>query len=109
VLADQTDGPPGLLALGIEPEPPKQLQDVERVGPVVRPRPAAPLAVRGLEREQPGTQPAVATRDRSAAATSAGSNVRSRITCQRIAGSESSSQSVTAFIPPIVREHPDRL
>src|SRR6266850_3912181 len=35
--------------------------------------------------------PSEATRDRSAATTSAGSPVRSRITCQRIEGSESSS------------------
>ncbi len=42
----------GSLA-GIEPEPPEQLQRVEGVRPVVRPRPAAPLAVARLERQQP--------------------------------------------------------
>ena len=41
-------------------------------------------------------QPSVATRARSAAMTSAGSWVRSRITCQRIAGSASSNQSMTS-------------
>ena len=40
-------------------------------------------------------QPSVATRARSAATTSAGAWTRSRITCQRMAGSESSSQSRT--------------
>ena len=54
VLADEADGPPGLLALGIEPEPPQELQDVERVGPVLRERVAGPQPVRRLEREQPG-------------------------------------------------------
>ena len=39
--------------------------------------------------------PSVATRARSAATTSAGASVRSRSTCQRMAGSESSSQSST--------------
>ena len=48
------DRPSRLLALGIEPEPAQELQDVERVGPVLRPRPAGPQAVRRLEREQPG-------------------------------------------------------
>ena len=41
-------------------------------------------------------QPSVATRARSAATTSAGASARSRNTCQRMAGSESSSQSSTA-------------
>ncbi len=45
-------------------------------------------------------QPSVAILDRSAAMTSAGSCVRSRITCQRIAGSESSSQSMTVMSLP---------
>ena len=54
MLADEADGPLGLLALGIEPEPPQELQDVERVGPVLRERVAGPQAVRRLEREQPG-------------------------------------------------------
>ena len=40
-------------------------------------------------------QPSVATRARSAATSSAGASVRSRITCQRIDGSESSSQRMT--------------
>ena len=42
-------------------------------------------------------QPSVATRARSAATTSAGAWTRSRNTCQRMAGSESSSQSRTAM------------
>ena len=54
VLADEADRPPGLLAPGIEPEPPQELQDVERVGPVLRERVAGPQAVRRLEREQLG-------------------------------------------------------
>ena len=44
-------------------------------------------------------QPSVATLDRSAATTSAGSWVRSRMTCQRIEGSESSNQSMTVMLP----------
>ena len=40
-------------------------------------------------------QPSLAMRARSAATSSAGASMRSRITCQRIAGSESSSQSIT--------------
>jgi hypothetical protein len=39
--------------------------------------------------------PSVATLARSAAILSAGASVRSRITCQRIEGSESSSQRMT--------------
>src|SRR5215831_524407 len=39
--------------------------------------------------------PSVATRARSAATSPAGAPIRSRITCQRIDGSESSSQSMT--------------
>jgi hypothetical protein len=46
--------PAGLLAVGIEPEASQQLQDVERVRPVLRPGLAAPPAVWRLEREQPG-------------------------------------------------------
>src|SRR6266508_2502578 len=42
-------------------------------------------------------QPSVATRARSAATTSAGACTRSRSTCQRMAGSESSSQSSTVM------------
>src|SRR5256714_2344748 len=42
-------------------------------------------------------QPSPATRARSAATCSAGASVRSRITCQRIAGSESNSQSTTSI------------
>src|SRR5438477_11435139 len=42
-------------------------------------------------------QPSLATRARSAATCSSGTSVRSRITCQRIAGSESSSQSTTSI------------
>src|SRR5207244_3353119 len=34
LLADEANGPPGLLALGIEPEPPQEFQDVECVRPV---------------------------------------------------------------------------
>ena len=54
-------------------------------------------------------QPSTATRARSAATTSAGSRVRSRITCQRIAGSASSSQSMTATAVPTLgaATHPD--
>src|SRR5918912_1780634 len=44
--------------------------------------------------------PSLATLARSAATSSAGASVRSRITCQRIDGSESSSQSTT------VTDHP---
>ncbi len=35
VLSDEIDGPPGLLAVGIEPEPTQELQNVERVRPVL--------------------------------------------------------------------------
>ena len=42
-------------------------------------------------------QPSVATSARSAATTSAGAWTRSRNTCQRMAGSESSSQSITVI------------
>src|SRR5258708_4576397 len=50
--------------------------------------------------------PSVATRERSAATSSAGASVRSRITCQRTDGSESSSQSttVTDFPPTALAE-----
>ena len=44
--------------------------------------------------------PSVATLCRSEAISSAGSWVRSRITCQRIEGSESSSQSMTFMSLP---------
>src|SRR5437899_1012040 len=50
-------------------------------------------------------QPSLAMRARSAATSSEGASIRSRITCQRIAGSESSNQSTT----PIgfkIRDHP---
>ena len=53
-LADEADRAPRLLALGIEPQPAQELEHVERVGVVARPRPAAPLAAGRLEREQPG-------------------------------------------------------
>ena len=46
VLADQADGPLGLLAGRIEPEPPQQLQGMEGVREVARPRLAVPQAVR---------------------------------------------------------------
>ena len=46
---------PGLLAVGIEPESAKKLEDVECVGPLVRPGLAGPQAIRRLEREEPGT------------------------------------------------------
>ncbi len=47
--------------------------------------------------------PSVATRARSAATSSAGASVRSRITCQRMDESESSSQSTTVTdLPPTV-------
>ena len=42
-------------------------------------------------------QPSLATRARSAATCSSGASVRSRITCQRIAGSESNSHSMTSI------------
>ena len=35
VFADQADGQPGLLALGIEAKPAQQLEDVKRVRPLV--------------------------------------------------------------------------
>src|SRR5919198_4930619 len=48
--------------------------------------------------------PSLATLARSAATSSAGVSVKSRITCQRIDGSESSSQSTTVTgLPPAVR------
>src|SRR5690242_11511639 len=46
-------------------------------------------------------QPSVVTRARSAAMTSAGAWTRSRNTCQRMAGSESSSQSITVIGPTL--------
>ena len=49
-LADETGCPPGLIALGIEPQLAQELQCVKRVCPVVRPGPAAPLAIRRLQR-----------------------------------------------------------
>ena len=52
-LADATDCPPGLITLGIEPQPTQELQSVKSVRPVVRPGPATPLAIRRLERQQP--------------------------------------------------------
>ena len=58
MIADETDGTGGLLTRGLESEPPEQLQDVERVGPVLRPRLPAPLAVGSLQGEQACT-PAV--------------------------------------------------
>ena len=101
VLADEADRPAG----------PARSRD--------RARTAAGAPGRGTCRSSPATtavpahrpsgawsassrapQPSVATRDRSAATTSAGSCVRSRITCQRIAGSESSSQSMTVMFLP---------
>ncbi len=42
--------------------------------------------------------PSVATRARSAATSSAGAPIRSRITCQRIEGSESSSHCMTDLL-----------
>ena len=53
-LADEADGPPGLLALGIESEPPQELEHMEGVGPVLGPGLAGPQAIRRLEREQLG-------------------------------------------------------
>jgi hypothetical protein len=53
-------------------------------------RPSAPCRA---SRRTP--QPSVATLARSAATSCAGTSVRSRITCQRIEGSESSSQRMT--------------
>ena len=97
VLADKADGSACLVALGIESQPAQELEDVERVGVVARPRPAAPLAVGAWSASSRAPQPSVATRARSAAMTSAGSSVRSRITCQRIEGSASSSQSMTTM------------
>ena len=44
----------GLLARRVQAQSPQELERVERVRPVVRPRPAAPLAVRPLQREQLG-------------------------------------------------------
>lgn len=49
-------------------------------------------------------QPSPATRVRSAATSSSGASVRSRITCQRIAGSLSSSQSMTSTHPTSPRK-----
>ena len=54
VLPDKADGATRLVALGIEPQPAQELEHVEGVGEIARPRPATPLAVGRLEREQPG-------------------------------------------------------
>src|SRR5437660_831116 len=48
-------------------------------------------------------QPSLATRARSAATSSLGASVRSLITCQRIAGSESNSHSMTSIRFNILR------
>ena len=95
MLANAADRPLGLLAPGIEPQPPQELQDMERVRSILREGVAGPQAVRRLEGEQSGAPALGRDLARSAATTLAGSCVRSRIACQRIAGSESSSQSVT--------------
>ena len=49
--------PPGLRALGVEPQKPQQLERVHRVRPVVRPGAARPPAVVALQREQPRAPP----------------------------------------------------
>ena|GEM_PF-1056192 len=56
-------------------------------------------------------QPSIATFARSAATASGDASVRSRRTCHRMAGSESSSQSRTimAPLPPQMRVHPMRV
>ena len=52
LLAYQPDGPSRLLAGGVEAEPPQELEDVERVGPVLRPGSLGPPAIGRLEGEQ---------------------------------------------------------
>ena len=97
-FSDKVDRPAGLVARRIEPEPSQELEDMERIRPVLgdhgRP-PHVPSGAWSASSRAP--HPSVAIRDRSAATTSAGSSVRSRITCQRIDGSASSSQSRTVI------------
>ena len=54
VRADEADGALGLLARGIQPQSPQELEDVERVGPILREGVAGPEPIRSLERQQPG-------------------------------------------------------
>jgi len=90
-LVDAVDHFASLLAGGVETE---ILQDDESVegdkqaSVLLRP---APVASRRLEGEKLGSPASVATRDRSAAIALGASPVRSLMTCQRMAGSESRS------------------
>ena len=94
-VADEAHRTPRLRARGIEPQVAQQPQDVHRGVPPTVPRCAGPRPVGLLQGEQPrapalGGDPRALGRDFSA-----GAPVRSRITCQRIDGSESSSQRMT--------------
>jgi len=66
-----------------------------------------PRAVRSLVRENLGANPSRGTRARCAATASGEASVRSRIACQRMAGSESSSQSMIhgAILPSLATSH----
>ena len=107
MLADEIDRAARLRARRIEPEDPQQVERVHRVVPLGRPRRAAPVAVGRLETEQPRT-PALGGDLRPLRRDDLGRlrRCRSAITCQRIAGSPASSQSMTSSgirLPPCSR------
>ena len=84
------------IALGIDAHIAEQRPDMHGRVPSTVPRCAAPLSICRLEGEYScAPTPWVATFARSAAISCAGALVRSRITCQQIEGSESSSHGMT--------------
>jgi hypothetical protein len=105
VLGNERDRTTGRPARRVEPEDLQGLQGVHRCRPGL-PRFAAgiahgkqappshnPSAPSSASRRAP--QPSCSTRARSAATSSGEASVRSRSTCHRMAGSPSSSQSIT--------------
>ena len=119
VLPDQGHRLPRRGRPRVEAEVAEQHQGEEgrRPGLTVRRTPGPPAGKKAPPAHWPSgsrsassraPQPSVATRARSAATTSAGASVRSCSTCQRMAGSESSSQSSTVMAGTVPRRHARR-
>lgn len=84
-----------LVARSIEPYAAQQHEDMHGGIPPAAAPPHRPSVAWRLSR--PARAPLVATRERSAATSSACEPIRSRITCQQIEGSESSSHCMTGL------------
>jgi hypothetical protein len=95
VVSNEAHRAPRLRACRIEAEETQQPQHVHRRVPSAVPRRAPHLPSADCSASRRAPHPSVATLARSAATSSAGAPVRSRITCHRIDGSASHSQRMS--------------